>query len=400
MNHLPAAQTYREQQAGSLQTGDHLLLPDGLRSAEIHSVNIENDDFGTPALVLATLTGGGMLRIAAGSSVRVTDPAGANPETAADGAAAREPRAAGHAGQERQGQESRGRDGSVQESVNSPAATDGPAKSAATGAAGNDTAANTVAPHSAAASKSDAGTPLQVVGNQDAGALPPAPPAVVVPPLPATTPAVIGPSAEDLALIPQPSGTPESVVEAVAEAHPDSVGVLLLADKLVKGINTKSGSCLKDLSDLAHELFIMLKDADGALAVADLLNVLPFDGNPGRWSSVEASLALSTYICRQTGQKDRAAVYEKLLRAPDNQETDPFKARMQARVRQRSLNEPNLYDKEIFRSIDNSNHEAEREWRLLRLESLLFLRAHGGSQTISAGELERRIANELESVRA
>jgi hypothetical protein len=240
-----------------------------------------------------------------------------------------------------------------------------------------------------------------VVGNRAEGAaLPPAPPAVVVPPLPATTPAVIGPSAEDLALIPEPAGTPESVVEAVAEAHPDSVGVLLLADKLVKGINTKSGSCLKDLSDLAHELFIMLKDADGALAVADLLNVLPFDGNPGRWSSVEASLALSTYICRQTGQKERAAVYEKLLRAPENQETDPFKARMQARVRQRSLNEPNLYDKEIFRSMDNSNHEAEREWRLLRLESLLFLRAHGGSQTISAGELERRIANELESVRA
>ncbi|MCC2661353.1 MAG: hypothetical protein K0R37_2127, partial [Arthrobacter sp.] len=74
MNHLPAARTYREQQAGSLQTGDHLLLPDGLRSAEIHSVDVENDDFGVPALVLATLTGGGMLRIAAGSSVRLTDP--------------------------------------------------------------------------------------------------------------------------------------------------------------------------------------------------------------------------------------------------------------------------------------------------------------------------------------
>ena len=58
---------------------------------------------------------------------------------------------------------------------------------------------------------------------------------------------------------------------------------------------------------------------------------------------------------------------------------------MKAKVRQRSLNEPNLYDKEIFRSIDNSNHEAEREWRLLRLESLLFLRAHGGSETIGAG---------------
>ena len=351
MNHVPAAQPYREQQAGSLQTGDHLLLPDGLRSAEVHSVEIENDDFGAPAIVLATLTGGGMLRIAAGSSVRI-EAAGAAP----DGDAVRD-----------------------QPDVRG-AATDG---------TGPDTAR-----------ESDAATPLQVVGNHGgAAALPAAPAAVVVPPLPASTPAIVGPSAEDLALIPEPSGTPESVVEAVAEAHPDSVGVLLLADKLVKGINTKSGSCLKDLSDLAHELFVMLKDADGALAVADLLNVLPFDGNPGRWSSVEASLALSTYICRQTGQKERAAVYEKLLRAPDNQETDPFKARMQARVRQRSLNEPNLYDKEIFRSMDNSNAEAEREWRLLRLESLRFLRAHGGSQTNSAGEQERRIANEHESVR-
>lgn len=371
MNHQPAAQTYREQPAGSLQTGDHLLLPDGQRSAEIHSVEIENDDFGSPAIVLATLTGGGMLRIAAGSSVRIT-----GTESPMDEPSLLE--AAGGAAQDVTGRDTAGQDTASQDIVVQVNAAD-----------------------ASAVRESDAATPLQVVGNRAEGAaLPPAPPAVVVPPLPATTPAVIGPSAEDLALIPEPAGTPESVVEAVAEAHPDSVGVLLLADKLVKGINTKSGSCLKDLSDLAHELFIMLKDADGALAVADLLNVLPFDGNPGRWSSVEASLALSTYICRQTGQKERAAVYEKLLRAPENQETDPFKARMQARVRQRSLNEPNLYDKEIFRSMDNSNHEAEREWRLLRLESLLFLRAHGGSQTISAGELERRIANELESVRA
>ena len=224
--------------------------------------------------------------------------------------------------------------------------------------------------------------------------------AVVVPPLPPAPPAVSGPSEEDLALIPAPAGTPESVVEAAAGAHPKSVGVLLLSERLAKGINTKSGSCLKDLSDLAQELFIILKDPENALAVADLLNVLPFDGNRGRWSSVEASLALSSYICRQLGQDERAAVYEKFLRAPEAMETDPFKARINAKVRQRSLNEPNLYDKEIFRSMDNSNPDAEREWRLLRLEALLFLRAHGGSETIGAAELDRRIGNELESVRS
>jgi hypothetical protein len=323
MTETPAARHYSEQQAGSLTTGDELLLPDGERTAEIQHVEVESDDFGTPAIVLASLSGGGTVRIAAGSSVKVLEPA------------------------------------------------------------------------------SDAVAQLPVAGKaaevSEAAA---EAPAVVVPPLPAIPPAASGPSEEELALIPAPHGTPEAVVAAAAESHPDAEGVMLLADRLAKGINVKSGSCLKDLSDLAHELFITLKDPEGSLAVADLLNVLPYDGNPGRWGSVEASLALSSYICRQDGQVDRAEVYEKLLRTPETQETDPFKARMNAKVRQRSLNEPNLYDKEIFRSIDNSNHEAEREWRLLRLESLLFLRAHGGSETIGTSELQRRISNELEAVRA
>lgn len=323
MTETPAARHYSEQQAGSLTPGDELLLPGGERSAEIHHLDVESDDFGTPAIILASFSDGSTVRIAAGSSVKVLDAA---PDAVAQLPVAGIPAAVAEAAVEA--------------------------------------------------------------------------PAVVVPPLPAIPPAASGPTEEELALIPAPQGTPEAVVEAAAESHPDAEGVMLLADRLAKGINVKSGSCLKDLSDLAHELFVTLKDPEGSLAVADLLNVLPYDGNPGRWASVEASLALSSYICRQDGQVDRAEVYEKLLRTPETQETDPFKARMNAKVRQRSLNEPNLYDKEIFRSIDNSNHEAEREWRLLRLESLLFLRAHGGSETIGTSELQRRISNELEAVRA
>ncbi|HSN35820.1 MAG TPA: DUF6707 family protein [Arthrobacter sp.] len=346
MTHPPAAPNYIEQRAGALQSGDHLLLPDGNRSAEIQRVDVENDDFGTPAVVLATLTGGGGLRIAAASTVLVlkTPTGAAEPADEDAGSALQlvEPGPTEGAGQNASKEQGGGR-----------AADDGAAAAA-----------------------------------------------VVVPPLPPAPPAVSGPSEADLALIPAPEGTPESVVQAAAAAHPDSVGVLLLGERLAKGINTKSGSCLKDLSDLAQELFIILKDPENALAVADLLNVLPFDGNRGRWASVEASLALSSYICRQLGQEERAAVYEKFLRAPEAMETDRFKARINAKVRQRSLNEPNLYDKEIFRSMDNSNPDAEREWRLLRLEALLFLRAHGGSETIGAPELDRRIGNELESVRS
>ncbi|MGX5715954.1 DUF6707 family protein [Arthrobacter sp. MAHUQ-56] len=343
MTESPAARHHREQQAGSLGTGSHILLPDGRRTAEIDQVELEHDDFGSPALVLASLSGGGTLRVAIGTMVTVVD--GAHDDVT-----------------------------QLPLPANLPEATP---------------PVETAPSNDGRQEQPGAGTgPLAVA------------PAVVVPPLPPVPPAVTGPSEEELALIPAPNGTPESVVEAAAEAHPDAEGVLLLADRLSKGVNFKSGSCLKDLSDLAHELFVTLKDAEGALSVADLITVLPYDGNPGRWTSVEASLALASYICRQDGQDERAEVYEKLIRTPENQETDPFKARMAAKVRQRSLNEPNLYDKEIFRSIDNSNHDAEREWRLLRLESLLFLRAHGGSETIGMPELERRISNELEAVRA
>ncbi|MET3811307.1 DUF6707 family protein [Arthrobacter sp. UYEF3] len=356
MTHPTATLNYSERPAGALRTGDLLLLPDATRAAEIRRVDVDNDDFGAPAIIRATLTGGGVLRIAAGSVVLVRDAA---PESTDEISPA-----------------------------DIPPAEVSPADGGPDDGGEDD------------GSEDDGGPELQLiqhVAGEDGSAT--AAPAVAVPPLPVAPPVASGPTDADLALIPVPEGTPESVVEAVAEAHPDALGVLLLSDRLTKGINTKSGSCLKDLSDLAHELFVVLKDADNALAIADLLNVLPFDGNPGRWSSVEASLALASYICRQRGEEARAAVYEKFLRAPDAMETDPFKARINAKVRQRSLNEPNLYDKEIFRAIDNSNPDAEREWRLLRLESLLFLRAHGGSQTLGRPELERRIGNELESVR-
>lgn len=329
MTHSPATQQYREKQAGDLRPGDFVFPPGDGPAVEIRGIAVEDDDFGVPALLLATMADGGTVRIAVGSSVPVGDVA---PNSA------------------------------------DPGSTD----------------------------TSDADSSTSAEGDAEA----PAGPAVVVPPRPQTPPAHTGPSAEELALIPEPDGTPEAVVNAAAANHKGKNGVQILADRLAKGINTKSGSCLRDLSDLAFNLCIVLRDPDHALAVADLLNVLPFDGNLDRWASIERALALSSFICREAGQTERAAVYEKLLRAPESQEEDPFKARINARVRQRSLNEPNLYDKEIFRAIDNGNHEAERDWRFLRLEALMFLRAHGGSKTIDEDELARRIGNELESVRA
>jgi len=341
MTHSPADQQYREKQAGALQTGDYLYLPGNGPAEEITGIQLEHDDFGVPALVLVTTAGGGRVRVAYSSAVPVGEPgsvAGTTPISTT----------------------------AISTAVDAPDAGDP--------GSGNGAPAGPAAAESA--------------------------PGVVVPPLPAAPPSTNAPTAEQLALIPAPSGTPESVIAAAGEAHPGRNGVAVLSERLVKGVNMKSGSCLRDISDLAHDLFIQLRDPDNALAVADLLNVLPFDGNRDRWASVERALALSSFICRELGQEERAGVYAQLLQAPDSLETDPFRARIAARVRQRALNEPNLYDKEIFRSIDNGNHDAEREWRLLRFESLLFLRAHGGSETLRTSELDHRLANELEAVRA
>jgi hypothetical protein len=329
MTHSPSAQQYVEKQADALRNGDSLLLPGDGQVGHIRRIELEHDDFGIPAMLVATMDDGGLIRIAVGSTVSVVAPE------------APEARVIEFA------------------QIHDPAAGAEPTTE---------------------------------------------PPAVVAPPQPDVPPASTGPAPgptpEELALIPEPHGTPEDVVAAAAQAHPGRIGVLLLTERLARGINTKSGSCLTDLSDLSNELFVALSDWEHALAVADLLNVLPFDGNPGRWTSIERSLALSAYIARQNGMPERAEVYEKLLRAPESHETDTFKARMNAKVRQRVLNEPNLYDKEIFRAMDSSNVEAEREWRLLRLDTLLFLRAHGGSETTNPSELERRIGNELEAIRA
>jgi hypothetical protein len=200
MTHSPATQQYKEKQAGDLQPGDFVFPPGDGPAAEIRAVEVKNDDYGVPALLLVTTVDGGSISVAVGSSVPVGDgvPAGPGAEASVDAPAEAEP---------------------------------------------------------------DTSSPAEAEADAPAG------PAVVVPPRPETPPAYTGPSAEELALIPEPDGTPEAVVRAAAAQHKGKNGVQVLAERLAKGINTKSGSCLRDLSDLAFDLCIVLRDPDHALAV-------------------------------------------------------------------------------------------------------------------------------------
>ena len=208
-----------------------------------------------------------------------------------------------------------------------------------------------------------------------------------------------GAPADAVRVVPAEEENYTAVVAAAAAAHPDDHRVQDISARLRRGLNVKSGSNLQDVRDLAHTLYVDLGDAENALQVCNIITGLPFDGNFGRWNWIQSALALAAHITQEAGDTESAAAYELAVRAGDAAETDPLKAKLAAEVLQRRLNEPNLYDREIHRAAEAGEERSERDWRILRLDSLLYLRAHGGSQTLSDSELERRIRNELIAVR-
>jgi hypothetical protein len=278
--------------AEMIEPGHKFLRRGGKHSAEVAGTAVVNDDFGTPALVIATLKDGKKVRIAHGSSIRVA----------------------------------------------STRPGPGPASALAL---------------------------------------------------------------DDLELIPAEEGTPEAVIVEVARTHPKDMDIQRIAARLSKGLNIKSGSNLQDVRDLAHRLFVYADDRDNALRVCQLITDVPFDGNFGRWKSIQGALAMSAFIHHEAGNAEESERLAKAMRAPDEvEEKDPLRAKMNAIVLQRQLNEPNLYDKEIHRAMAAADKAAERDWRVERLSVLTYLRTHGGSETLEPAELERRIANEIVAVRA
>ena len=212
-------------------------------------------------------------------------------------------------------------------------------------------------------------------------------------------PAPEGSPSDAVRQIPSEEDNAAEILSAAAAAHPENAAVQEITSRLERGLNVKSGSNLQDVRDLAHLLFVDLGDADNALKVCNIITGLPFDGNFGRWNWIQGTLALAAHITHEAGDDESAAAYSQAVRAADASETDPLKAKLAAELLQRQLNEPNLYDREIHRAAEAGNADSEREWRILRLNSLLYLRAHGGSQTLSDAELERRIRTELIAVR-
>lgn len=206
-------------------------------------------------------------------------------------------------------------------------------------------------------------------------------------------------AAEAVRSIPTEEETYAAVLATAEAAHPEDRAVKELVTRLSRGLNVKAGSNLQDVRDLAHTLYVDLGDAENALAVCSLITGLGFDGNYGRWNWIQGALALAAQITHESGDLEASAAFAQAVRAGDNAESDPLKAKLSAELLQRQLNEPNLYDREVQRAAEAGDEHSERDWRILRLNTLLYLRAHGGSQSYSDAELQRRIRTELSAVR-
>lgn len=374
----PGTHEFHEIDAHELRAGQRLLLPNGEDSAEVLEVDTVLDDFEQPALYFAVLDNDVNLRVAHGTRVKVSRGKAPRP---ADLLFAGPPASAGD------GADDGASPGAAVRSPGAPAGA-GPEEAPAVGVS--------TQPNADPAPKDPATVPRAPLRGPSEVTLDSGDVVIV----PGSAPAgPDGPSPDLLSRIPAPDDKPEDLMRDIDVAHPGRHAVNELAQRLARGINVKSGACLKDLRDLAFELYVGQDDADRALKVADLLAVLPYDGNPARWASIESVLGLASHLARAAGDDGRAEAYGELLRAPDSAETDPFRAKMAERMRERSLNEPNLYDSEVERAVAAKDHAEERAWRILRLSSLLHLRAHGGSTAFAHDELDRRIEVELGALR-
>ena len=155
----------------------------------------------------------------------------------------------------------------------------------------------------------------------------------------------------DTTFSPVDAGSPEERIVAVGKRHLEDTELTATAARLSHGLNLRSGSQLEDVFGMAERLYLLHEDTEGTLATLGLLTNLPWDGAVGRWKSIQAALSLASLILREEGEHIAAANLGRRLLEADEVPSEPGRAARVLEVRQRQLNEPPLYDREISRAL-------------------------------------------------
>lgn len=201
---------------------------------------------------------------------------------------------------------------------------------------------------------------------------------------------------EDLIALPVEEGSAEAALIAASTSRPDDAELLDVALKLSPGINTRAGAHLADLAWAADRLAVEHADPGAATPLLATLTALDYDGNEGRWRAVRHGLALAAWLAAAQGHDDDAlALGERLASGEDAAiEEMPGPARA---IRRREMTHPVLPERDIQRARDTGATDEERTLRLLRLDLLLTLWAHGRSD-VPRHDLARMIDVEMRAL--
>ena len=164
------------------------------------------------------------------------------------------------------------------------------------------------------------------------------------------------------------AGTPEARIVGVGQRHLDDVELTAACARLSHGLNLRSGAHLEDILGVAERLYLLHEDNEGALQALGLLTNLPWDGAVGRWKSIQAGLGLASQILREEGDHITAENLGARLREADEVPSEPGRAARVLEVRQRQLDAPQLYEREVSKALQARDQEAEYRWRRDQIE--------------------------------
>ena len=171
------------------------------------------------------------------------------------------------------------------------------------------------------------------------------------------------------------------------DADPESEKILKrVKAKASKGFKFTKANCLESATNLAFYLYIFRR-AEEALGVCEFLGQYPFDGNFNLWTWIELSLSLQSRIYIESSLKDKSDACVRRLA-----EAGYVKARLQG-----ELLEDNV--KDIEQAVADGSKTDERDYRVLVLQELCFMKALGGSGKYPAGKLEEMIQDNLKHLR-
>jgi len=171
------------------------------------------------------------------------------------------------------------------------------------------------------------------------------------------------------------------------------------ANKLKNGINFNSSKDLENLYNLTYWTYIIPNDINRSIQLAEIIRSVEFSGDYNKWTWIENISCLAAYLNQMLPNFNEEVFYiEKIKSSLINLSEKELNNELN--VIDRLLNNTDLYNKEIQKSINDKNTDFEINWRKNQITKLLFIKMYGGSKIYTDENLEKMINENIEIIRS